>query len=317
MNGSLGLVLSGGGGKGAYEIGVWKALNEFGMDQKIGAVAGTSIGALNAALFLQGDIELAERVWLSISPEKILTINPALITRELMSLGVSSGMISYLAQKAAILSGYGVFSREGLLQIIRESINLTAVSSSTIPFYATCCTISNVVRQKATYFQVNGCDEERITSILLASSAIPGIFPPENINGDIYWDGFLVDNTPIEPLYHHGCNLIIAVHLDGASLIDHDRYPNAQIIEIIPQEDLGGAKGSLDFTASGAKKRMEQGYQDTKRILEPVLNMVTVQKKMMDGLERLKQSESQFREKREDLLSERDRLKQELQQYLS
>ena len=46
-----GIVFSGGGGKGAYAIGVWKALREFGMDQNIQAVAGTSVGSLNGALF--------------------------------------------------------------------------------------------------------------------------------------------------------------------------------------------------------------------------------------------------------------------------
>lgn len=47
----LGLVLSGGGAKGAYEIGVWKALCELGLDGRITAISGTSVGAINAAIF--------------------------------------------------------------------------------------------------------------------------------------------------------------------------------------------------------------------------------------------------------------------------
>ena len=47
------LVLSGGGGKGAYEIGVWKAMRETGADKKIRAVSGASVGGLNGALFVQ------------------------------------------------------------------------------------------------------------------------------------------------------------------------------------------------------------------------------------------------------------------------
>ena len=47
----LGLVLAGGGGKGAYQVGVWKALSEYGLAQRVTVISGTSVGALNGALF--------------------------------------------------------------------------------------------------------------------------------------------------------------------------------------------------------------------------------------------------------------------------
>ena len=67
------LILAGGGGKGAYEIGVWKSMIECGADQNISAVSGASVGGLNGALFAQGDYQAAERIWLAMSEEKILT----------------------------------------------------------------------------------------------------------------------------------------------------------------------------------------------------------------------------------------------------
>jgi len=70
----LGLVLAGGGGKGAYQIGVWKALAEYEVVQNISAVSGTSVGALNAALFLQGDIDIAEKIWLNLSYDRMLKL---------------------------------------------------------------------------------------------------------------------------------------------------------------------------------------------------------------------------------------------------
>lgn len=63
MKKGVGLVLAGGGGKGAYFIGVWKALREYGVDKNITALSGTLIGELNAVLFAQGDYELAEHIW--------------------------------------------------------------------------------------------------------------------------------------------------------------------------------------------------------------------------------------------------------------
>ncbi|MBQ3185797.1 MAG: patatin-like phospholipase family protein, partial [Firmicutes bacterium] len=63
------LVLSGGGSRGAYEIGVWKALKE--LDIKIDMVFGTSVGSINGALIVQGDLELAERLWQELETDMV------------------------------------------------------------------------------------------------------------------------------------------------------------------------------------------------------------------------------------------------------
>ena len=64
------LIFSGGGSRGAYEIGCWKALSEMGI--RFHAVYGTSIGAINAALFAQGDLETAETLWKEIRIDQIV-----------------------------------------------------------------------------------------------------------------------------------------------------------------------------------------------------------------------------------------------------
>ena len=68
-----GLVLEGGGAKGAYQIGAWKALREAGV--KLKGIAGTSVGALNGALICMGDLEKAERLWENISYSKIMSVD--------------------------------------------------------------------------------------------------------------------------------------------------------------------------------------------------------------------------------------------------
>ena len=55
LNKEYGLVFDGGGARGAYQIGAWRALSEAGV--KVSAVAGTSVGALNGALVCMGDLE--------------------------------------------------------------------------------------------------------------------------------------------------------------------------------------------------------------------------------------------------------------------
>lgn len=92
----IGMVFAGGGGKGAYEIGAWKFLHEVGLDQYICGVSGTSVGALNAALFAGSSYELAEELWLNIRTEKILS--PKKITPQ--------EIISWLTQKGVALNPF-------------------------------------------------------------------------------------------------------------------------------------------------------------------------------------------------------------------
>ena len=67
-----GLVLAGGGVRGAYQIGVWKALKELKI--KVSAVSGVSIGAVNGALFVQGSKTKAERLWNKIAIDDIISL---------------------------------------------------------------------------------------------------------------------------------------------------------------------------------------------------------------------------------------------------
>lgn len=60
---NVGLILSGGGAKGAYEIGVFKALEDLGLADTVTGVAGTSVGALNSILFVNRDIKKAVQIW--------------------------------------------------------------------------------------------------------------------------------------------------------------------------------------------------------------------------------------------------------------
>ena len=78
--GKIGIVFSGGGGKGSYEIGAWKAIAEAGI--KPDAVSGTSVGALNGDLLLQGDLALAEKMWRNIEAKNVLSLERPWQSRE-------------------------------------------------------------------------------------------------------------------------------------------------------------------------------------------------------------------------------------------
>ena len=276
MDKKLGLVFSGGGGKGAYEVGVWKALKEFGIDKNVVAVAGTSVGGLNGALFLQGNYEKAEQLWNSISPEKILTLDFTKIAEAAVKyatkIAIPGVTAKLLLNMASYLRGKGWFTQEGLEALIRDSNACSAVAGSNIPFYV--CAL-NGRNGKLELPLLTGKSEEEITLWLLASAAIPLIFGSVKINGQYYYDGgvlpTLSNNTPFEPLITKlGCTHIISIYLDNAPLMIKAReaYPDVEFCNIVPVDGFkGGVFSSLNFTQENAKKLIKLGYTDTKRIL--------------------------------------------------
>ncbi len=329
----FGLVFAGGGGKGAYEIGVWKYLHEMGLDNYVKAVSGTSVGALNAALFVGSNYEQAEEMWLSIDQSKILTpkkISSEDITKWLVKNGLNiSTFLTFGASKAASdgiwtigkiaemllvqTQGDHLFSREGLSDMIEECVNIEMLQNSDIPCFVTCVSCPSF---KIERFRLNDYLSDEITTILLASSAIPIIFPNELFNGKKYCDGgipLVGDNTPIRPVYDTGVENIIVVHLNRETVIDKSQFPDSNIIEIIPSIDLGNAlNGTLDFSSDGAKKRINLGYEDAKKVLEPMLEMLYMSVKNQKALEQLKNSLTQFDIKRNKVKEKQNEIKSEI-----
>ena len=267
--GKIGLVFSGGGGKGAYEIGVWRALEEYGVAANIGAIAGTSVGALNGALFAQGNLHHAEEIWKSISPDAILTPHDLWIYLERLASFTST--LPHLAKIIEMwfrshLSNQGGLSQAGLSTLIQNHVDLQRIRAFPGPVYAVAY---NVTRNRLDYFDLRNADTlERLESQLLASASIPLVFGKTYVDGCLYLDGgipIIGDNTPVKALYETGIRTIVVVHLSQEPPIDRSLYPDCHIIEIMPQNDLGS---TLNFNADQAKLNMQRGYKDASWILK-------------------------------------------------
>ena len=243
-----GLVLAGGGGKGAYQIGAFKALWENNLQDYITAVSGTSVGALNAVLFAYGDENVARDVWSHITPKQFLEISPEMIDFK-----------------------EGIVSRDGLLEIFDNYVNMEEIRTSDKAIYVAATEFDEygTGQGEAKYFKLNYMPVDDMKKILLASSALPIIYSPVDIDGRMYRDGGLKDNLPIEPLYRDGIRHFIVIGLSTERRIDYERYPDAEFVYIKPSRDIGDFwDGTLDFTFKGAKVRMELGYLDAVRTLE-------------------------------------------------
>jgi len=332
----LGLVFSGGGGKGAYQIGVWKALKEFGLAEKVEVLSGCSVGVLNALLFARGDYEVAEHVWRHIRQEDVLNIDPERVLNTLQESPVSIPP-AILDKIVDLLNNHGLWSRKGLSRMIREHVDYTALLSSGPTIYAACTDVSDIpdfLRPftiasryllgeanppgRIRYFRLNQYSPQQIETLVLASSALPIIFRAEEFQGRFYYDGGIMDNIPIQPAYDEGCDLILVVQLDGMALVKPEEFPNTEILTIVPQDSLGNfLEGTLDFSPEGAQNRIAQGYADAARILAPAAAVRDIQQQIAEGLDTTYAAEREFQERHNELLQQRRSRKHTLENMLA
>lgn len=266
-----GLVLCGGGGRGAYQVGVWQALRERELDRYIVGVSGASVGALNAALFACGDLPLAEKIWTSLKRGDIA--DPAETAgREINSvlnfLGSEDRTVTIDPDK---LSKRGIFSLEGLVNVIAQNGVNDCVSGSSTPCFA-CC--HNTAGNYPEYFDLSAYPADKITQYLTASCALPAVFPAVEIDGVQYRDGGISDNTPVKPLYDIGIRRFIVSYL-GSEGADLSGFPGAEFLEIFPSDEIFLGKrennviapGTLDFDGENAAVRIEIGRRETLELL--------------------------------------------------
>ncbi len=336
----LGLVLSGGGAKGAYEVGVWQALHEAGLAGDVAAVSGTSIGAVNAALFSSWpDPKGAETLWLEhlgkvfVPNDRILQVASEKKFAEFLDgklreyaeiAGVPASDLPEDSKKAIEKEAREEFKRKGALrdlakslQTIGESLHgeasdglcdgdaLRAVLEGNLPknwpgetprVYVTA--LASDEWKSRTFCLNEGTPEDRIQR-LLASTAIPVIFPPVEIDGVPFVDGGWEmkggDNVPLEPILenHPEIKKVIVVYLDtkkkmekedkkrqkkgGNGRLTKNREAAKRLgveppIEIFPSQDIGGAfkgwQGVFDASPDTAMRLIELGRKDAEKVLK-------------------------------------------------
>lgn len=191
------LVLSGGGGRGAYEAGVAKAC--FERDFHFDWIVGTSIGALNAALVGQQDLAVLEEMWRKIRSSDVYRLpSPSHLRRVIFG------------------QQLGFLNTAPLEELLRSCISLERLKAgkSKVGFVTT--DLCGLGTRVFTGDEINTQDD--LIDVLMASSAIPLFFPPRRLNGEGCWmDGGLVRNTPIQAAINLGATEIYAVLVEPSS----------------------------------------------------------------------------------------------------
>lgn len=248
------LVLAGGGGKGAYQIGAWKALRELNIN--FDAIAGTSIGSINGALIAAGDYDKAWDFWHSVSVDKGVKLTEALPDSE------------------------NLFSKKNWGVLFKEFIKNGGIDASPAENFVSSFVDEKKVRESGISFGIvtvqmsqeitplelfdDDIPEGKLVDYLLASSNIPFAtnIGPE---GEKFLDGGAYDNIPVMTLKKRGYNKLIVVDISNIKGIAHNLdFLNSQVVYIRPYDlELLGA--SFDFDDEIIDRRIKLGYLDTRK----------------------------------------------------
>jgi NTE family protein len=223
--GQVVLVLQGGGALGSYQAGVYQALHEAGLEPDW--VIGTSIGAINAALIAGSPVherttrlqEFWKRMHCS-SPWNLRTAFPDFNDRLSYWSTVTHGIASFFRPNALAHAGdsyplgaeqAGYYSTAPLQQTLRELVDFDLVNNGGMRLTVGA---AHVRTSRMQYFDSR--DGALDVRHILASGALPPAFPAVRIDGELYWDGGILSNTPTEVVFDDNPrrdSLIFAVHL--------------------------------------------------------------------------------------------------------
>lgn len=251
-----GIVLEGGGARGAYQIGAWKALKDAGV--KIKGIAGTSVGALNGALMCMEDYENAEKVWKDISYSKVMDVDDALMSQ------LFQGKIP-LGEAFEILFSTmrdGGVDVTPLRNLINQYVDAEQIQASPVEFYILTFCVDEL---KELDVDVHQIQPEELPDLLLASAYIFPLFKNEKLQGKTFIDGGVINNVPLGSLVNRGYEDIIMIRIYGPGREKKVKIPEGtSVYSVEPRIHLGNI---IEFDAQKSRRNMTAGYYDTMRMI--------------------------------------------------
>lgn len=244
------LILAGGGTRGAYQVGAWKALKD--LDINVKAVMGTSIGSLNGALILQDDVDAMIDLYQNMELTSIMEMNEKVDTsRNLFDIKNLKPLV------AEFINNKGI-NNEPLRETINKYIDLDKIYKSKMDFGLVTYSIDNKAPLELYKDQI---PKDEFVDFLLASSCLP-IFKAQKIGNFEFVDGAFYDNIPINMAIEKGYKNIIVIDINGTGFNRRLSDKNIYLKVISPKEKLGG---TMNFNKDRMKNNIALGYLDTMR----------------------------------------------------
>ena len=250
-----GLVLDGGGARGAYQMGAWKALHEAGV--RIRGIAGTSVGALNGALICMGDVDEAEHIWKEMTFSKVMDVDDDWMER----LFQKEVPMRELLKELMLRLRDGGIDVTPLKDLIHNILDEDRIRSAGIDFSLLTFSLSDMKELDLTLDEI---PEGLLADFLLASACLLG-FKNEPLHGKTYLDGGVINNVPLNSLVKRGYRDIITVRIYGPGREPRVRLDQGtQVYEIAPRVHLGSI---IEFQGKRSRQNLKIGYYDAKRMV--------------------------------------------------
>lgn len=243
----FGLVLGGGGTKGAYHVGVWRALCD--MKIEICAVCGTSIGSINAAVIAQGNADEGFKLWDGISMDDVVK------TSQLGEVGENLFDFKNLGTVFENVYKNDGLETEPLRKLIGSIVNEDKMRASNILYGLVTFSLD---KKEGVELFLGDIPKGKLIDYIMASAAMPGL--KKTVIGDKkYVDGAFADNLPAGMLIRRGITDIITVDVGGVGIVKDVPKTGINHINIKCSQNV---VGMLDFDAKNIKKAVKLGYYD-------------------------------------------------------
>ena len=245
------IVFAGGGSKGAYQIGVWKALNELGEEFDI--AAGTSIGAVNAAFYVQHDFDAAEEMWSNLDVSSVM-VNGINFEKSFESIfGQREQLIpfikTYVNRKGADVTPF--------LDNLKHYFNAEKFFGSDTDYGLITVRYPSFEPQEILKKQMAE-DRDNAWKWIAASAAAFPVFPAFRVGDHDYVDGGYFDNIPVATAFQLGADRVTVIDLKPDRVhMGYIRHPWIHYIK--PSKDLGTF---LNFEKDALSFSMTLGYND-------------------------------------------------------
>lgn len=226
----IGLVLSGGMVKGAYQIGVLEALQEFVKKEDIACISTASVGTIAAYAYEQDRLEEFKNLWLDTEQFNIRSFLRSSVKR------------SNILDKVS--------------EIVKEHRKIET------DFYTTCL---DITRMKLNYVNLKDVREDLLEDYLKSAISFPPVYKAIEIENIKYVDGAVIDNIPVNPLAKYDLDYIIVVHFDKDKYV-YKNFENKNIIEINFNVQTSISK-SLSFDQDSSNEMIRKGYKQAYDVL--------------------------------------------------
>ena len=238
------LVLAGGGARGSYQVGVWRALMELDWHPQI--ITGTSVGSLNGAMFVLDLYETARDMWLTIR------------SKDVMELPEDNADLSALHSFLRRVVKAGGMDVSPLEEIVERVLDEDALRKAEIRFGLVTVEQRGLKPRELPLEQI---PEGRVKDYLMASAACFPALQARDIDGVKFLDGGYSDNMPTGLAKDMGAEELVCVDLEGVG-ITRPNLTGLPTTMIRSYWELGDI---LHFDPDTARRNIELGYYDTLR----------------------------------------------------